>query len=160
MKIWALAVLAFAALLSTGCGGSSRNHDVEVVIDPLVRSAEVDLVGINESQVHEWETYSLTAYFGGDDPLRTKSVRYPMVFMSGASTTQTFSSTDDIWAKWKAEGATRLAVMAQWPGGSDREILPLDADAWESRRIGIVVLKTGLQIEGRKPLKAADASTP
>lgn len=155
MKTWAfLTILILTAFFIGGCGGGSLHaYDVDVSLDPAVTSAEVDLVGVSEAQLSQWDSYSLSSYFGGDDPMRAGSLRYPIVFGPGSSAKQTVARNDPIWSKWKQAGATRLAILAQWPGGSGRQILPLDPAVWEGRRIGVVVQKPGLKIEGRKPDK-------
>lgn len=147
------------AMVLTGCGGSSfRTYDVEVSLDPAfvasrdgALAAEVDLVGVPEAQAAQWRSYSMNDYFGGDDPMRAAAPRYPIVFKPGAGQAQTLSRTDPVWNRWKQAGATSLVVMSQWPGGSAREVLPLDPAAWESRRIGVVLKKSGLAVEGRTP---------
>lgn len=159
LGIWAVAAAATMAL--TGCGGSSfRTYDVDVALDPALVAArggsvaaEVDLVGIPEAQAAQWRAYSLGSYFGGDDPMRAGAARQALVFKPGGPQKQTLSRTDPIWNQWKQQGATSLVVMAQWPGGSAREILPLDPAAWQDRRIGVVVQKSGLAVEGRTPEK-------
>lgn len=160
IAMWAAAPVLAAAL--TGCGGSSfRTYDIDVALDPALVAArggavaaEVDLIGIPEAKAEQWRTYSLGSYFGGDDPMRAGGQRHPIVFTPGGAQSHTLSRTDPIWNQWKQAGATSLVVMAQWPGGSAREILPLDPAAWEDRRIGVVVQKSGLAVQGRKPAPA------
>ncbi|MCC6679065.1 MAG: hypothetical protein IT436_18225 [Phycisphaerales bacterium] len=160
LVMWAAGPAVAMAL--TGCGGSSfRTYDVDVSLDPALVAArggsvaaEVDLIGVPEAQAAQWRAYSLGSYFGGDDPMRAGAARHPIVFKPGAAQKQTLSRTDPVWNQWKQQGATSLVVMSQWPGGSAREVLPLDAAAWQDRRIGIVVQKSGLAVEGRAPDKS------
>lgn len=159
MAMWAAGPAVAMAL--TGCGGSSfRTYDVDVSLDPALVAArggsvaaEVDLVGVSDAQAGQWRSYSMSSYFGGDDPMRAGAARHPIVFKPGAAQMQTLSRNDPVWKQWKQAGATNLVVMSQWPGGSAREVLPLDPAAWEGRRIGVVVQKSGLAVEGRKPVE-------
>lgn len=162
VAMWAAAPALAVAL--TGCGGSSfRTYDVEVALDPALVAArggsvaaEVDLIGVPAGQADQWRAYSLSSYFGGDDPMRARALRFPIVFRPGGPQQQTLPRTDPVWNQWKEQGATSLVVMSQWPGGSAREILPLDPAAWEERRMRVVIQKSGLAVEGRKP----DATRP
>lgn len=150
--------LAGLSSLVAGCGSAARAYDVNVSLDPALvaarggaMSAEVDLVGVPAGDVPRWESYNLGSYFGGDDPLRGGAVRHAMAFTPGGPVMQTLPRTDPIWSQWKQAGATDIVVLAQWPGGASRRVVPLDPAAWEGSRIGVVVKQAGLEIQGRKP---------
>lgn len=162
LAVWASwALLGVIGLVAGGCeGGGLKSYDVDVSLDQSLTAArtgaaEVDLIGVTAAEASAWRSYSLSSYFGGDDPMRAKASRAPIVFKPGSATKQTLARTDPIWNQWKQVGATDMVIMAQWPGGAAREVVPLDPAAWDDRRIGVVVQKSGLLIQGRKPEKTA-----
>jgi len=173
VKVVLLATLvAFAGFIG-GCSNKPRmgRYTIEVSLDPslatsaAVPSIEVDIIGVSPARAAVWDAQSLNNYFAAANMERQTADRHTMTFGAGSTAPQTLSSTDDMWDKWMAGGATQVYVMASLPGISTdaageadprRLILPLDTRHWErGQTIKVEVRRNSLEaLTGPKPIEA------
>lgn len=116
------------------------------------RTVDVDVVGVNRSDLQMWRDYTVSEYFkAGNDfraAARASGRLKTIVFRSGGPSSETIESKDPIWKKWSEAGVTHLVVIANLPGdikdtpgeGPARKILPWD-DGWPSNAINLTVSK-------------------
>src|SRR5262249_36052556 len=112
-------------------------------------SIEVDLIGVNDTELARWTSYSMNQYWTPNDPLRRNSESYRMLFEQRDPSPKKLSDKDPIWQKWQQKGAWNLVCVAFVPGIKDdregdkdprRLILPLDKCRWDKHSsINIVV---------------------
>lgn len=79
-------------------------------------SVIVDVVGINQSEMAKWQTYSVKDYFKPGDPFRQDAVKFSTEFVPGKQSVVVLKKTDPIWDKWTKGGAQYLVVIADLPG--------------------------------------------
>lgn len=167
MRLAGLAVAAMMiGLFGGGCAGGMGKYNVRVEPSPTLRdrnnelpTMEVDLVGVNETQVAAWEAYPVSTYFSGSDPRRQEAIKATMVFTNEKPGAQTLLSNDPIWQRWASSGATKLVVLANIPGvraqpgapDPRRVILPLDRGTYTQDTIDLHLLRSG--VENRTPMK-------
>ena len=126
---------------------------------PAPDSVEVNLVGVTARDFARWSSYPVSQYWGPSDPLRREARSsgraYVMVLSADDPKPKELSRSDPIWAKWRAEGATQLLVLAFLPGarpgsgrgGGDpqRLIFPLDNCRWKDvDTLAVTVAPSGL----------------
>lgn len=163
--------LAAMALLASGCGSSPRATKLQVNMtlneqlaqSGRVPSIEVDVIGLNESQLSTFRSVGLSEYFLST--LRRDTNKKTYYFASGNTEPKTLSRTDDAWSEWiDDQGAMYLAVLADIPGVTQdmpgeadprRLILPLDRSRWSGTRVDIRVDRSGLTLL-TPPKPAAD----
>lgn len=152
----ALATLAAGTLLAGGCGGGSVPNSMNISLSDSMRASgktvDIDVVGVNESDLGQWQSYSVDRYFAGNDPLRTAAAdrKKTLVFSRESNAPQKIEKTDAIWKRWR-DSASALVVMAQIPGalpsgGADarRQVLTLEKGRWKDKTFNIVVTEGGL----------------
>ena len=171
MKVVALGLMAMAL---TCCGPRMGKYDVRVGMDPALvsqvggaPSVTLNLVGVNEAGLAEWNAKNMQDYWMPADPTRrdAQAYAYVMQFGPGQSETKVLKKDDPIWQKWQADSATHLFVLADLPGShesrpgsadSRRLVLPLDTRRWSGEQIDIEVqqstmrLKTEMRPEPKK----------
>ena len=167
--------IAIAALVSmvllTGCGSTPRATNLQVNMtlneqlaqSGRVPSIEVDVIGLNQSQLETFRTVSLSEYFLSS--LRRDTNKKTFYFASGNTEPKTLARTDGVWKEWiDGQGAMYLAVLADIPGVTQdlpgeadprRLILPLDRSRWSGTRVDIRVDGSGLTLL-TPPKPAAD----
>jgi hypothetical protein len=116
---------------------------------------EVDLVGLNETQLQQWRAYSVDAYFSGADPLRAgaKEHTVTLTFSADAPGQQVVARNHPIWNVWRQRGVTTLIVLASSrsirpsAGGAEprRLELPLTTNRWKVDSIDITVKSSGVE---------------
>jgi hypothetical protein len=159
--------LVLCSLVFGGCATvpHPRAYAIRVTLDkPLVGSSvQVDLVGVNATDLPKWQNYSVTQYWQPDNPLRRDAQKYAMQFSINTPNTQVLLDNDPHWAEWLPTGASQLVIIADLPGvitdqagNADprRLILPLDRAAWgrDVNTIDILVQESGLRLmTPRKP---------
>jgi len=144
--LW-LTILALA-----GCGTMGR-FDVIVSIDEqgfrkavnTVPSIEVHLVGVNDMEIKEWSTKSMTQYWEPDDGLRTtmvhKGYAHVMTYGEAQPKRDILYRWKGVWDLWEAKGSRNLFVLVNYPRGAQvkdaegeadarRRILPLEKARW------------------------------
>lgn len=159
--------LLFCSLVFGGCATAPhpQAYAVRVTLDkPLVGSSvQVDLVGVNQTDLPKWQNYSVTQYWQPDNPFRRDAQKYAMQFSINTANTQVLLNNDPHWSGWLSTGASQLVIIADLPGvitdqtgNADprRLILPLDRAAWPKNvnTIDILVQESGLRLmTPRKP---------
>ncbi len=158
MKGSAVWLIAFIALLCVGC-----QYQVSVSLDDGLResgmmpSLEIDLVGVNDSELDRWRHYSVTEYFGVGDVFRQDADRYTMTFANTDPGPKSLHHKHPIWDVWRHKSARWLIVMAHLPG--DHKDLPDQQDVrrlilslsskegwpqWPTTHIDLVVKRSGV----------------
>jgi hypothetical protein len=142
-------VLFLGACLAAGCDAGP--YDVEISLEKsdtglrdrmgAVRSIEVNLVGVNDTEKRRWEEMSMNDYWEPDNAIRAAAKKHVMTFGQGHDDTQVLSTKNPIWREWiKDRGASHLFILAYLPwirkdmtGQADprRVILPLKRERWE-----------------------------
>lgn len=149
------AVLVLAGLV--GCDASPKAYDIEVSIDPELKSftVPVDIVGVNNNaDLPGWSAYEVDKYFSANDAKRAGAVKSEMRFVPGGPDQKTLSASDPIWGEGKWNKPTSIVIFAQIPqyagdrGGADerRKVLPTMSDSWQDSKIRVVVKRSGLQV--------------
>lgn len=134
------------------CGHKPVPHPVNVSYGAGFEekpSIEVHIVALNPREAAILENYSMTKYWTANDPYPRTLQKYVMRFGGNHAGPQSFSPKDSpkewdsLWQAWKAQGATRLFVLAflpskegkeeDKPGDQDRrrQSVPLDECKWD-----------------------------
>ncbi|MHC5053142.1 MAG: hypothetical protein ACYTKD_00315 [Planctomycetota bacterium] len=147
-------VAAASVALVAGCGGMLRADivvelDKDLVADPArIPSIQVNLVGVNTSELPQWKGYAVSEYWSPGDKLRASADKYEMRFSQSRPTSQKLERTDSMFDEWQAKTASHLFVLADLPGVPEpkpgavdprRLVLPLDSKAWKLREGRIVI---------------------
>ena len=154
------------ALVAGGCG-----YDVEVFLNPTdpglrdkvgaVKSIQVDLIGVNETEYKRWEEMSINDYIEPGSKFGSSGEKFVMKFEQGKDSKQVLRHSDPKWDQWKRKKATHLFVIANlpgtWqdkPGDADprRIILPLDAGRWAYSGWGVLTIPIEVRSNGMTPL--------
>ena len=119
-------------------------------------SMEVDVVGVNESELDRWRHYSVTQYFSAEDLFRKDADRYTMTFTDSDAKPKTLEPKDPVWKVWQEKSAQALVILAHLPGehqdqpdqqDARRLIIPLADSGFSMKQastITVVVKKSGL----------------
>lgn len=168
MRPSAAARLLFCIVALSGCGIIRMNVvvelDEEFARDPAaVPTIEVNLVGVNESELPQWKGYAMAAYWSPGDKLRSGADKYELRFSQTTPSEQTLSRKDPIFGVWQEKTASHLFVLADLPGVSDpapgeadprRMILPLNRKAWKLKKKTVTVtIKPGQMLCSPAPSK-------
>jgi hypothetical protein len=162
------AVSASGLLLGAGCSsckvggkpGDPLNYAITVTPGPSLtdKSAQVDIVGLNPSEMPKWQGYSLKKYFAPGDPLRKDAVKVTAEFTPDQQKVFKLAQNDPIWERWKKAGVQQLVVLADLPGtfeegksGSQdprRQIIPLCECYWPKKtaELNLEVLASGVKL--------------
>jgi hypothetical protein len=121
-----LALLVLAAGAFVGCSsckpggppGPPLTYNVTIAPGDSLKdsSVVVDVVGINQSELPKWQTYSVKDYFKPGDPVRHDAAKFTAEFVPGKQAPVVLKKTDPLWEKWKRSGAQYLVVIADLPG--------------------------------------------
>ncbi len=157
-----LARLPVCIVLLSGCGIMRMNVivelDKELAKDPAsVPTIEIDLVGVNESELPQWKGYSMSAYWSPGDKLRlgAGADKHEFRFSQTTASAQTLDRKDPIYDKWQEKTASRLFVLADLPGVSEpapgeadprRMILPLSRKAWKLKKSTVTITVKAAQL--------------
>lgn len=106
-------------------------------------SVVVDVVGINQSEIQKWQTYSLRKYWKPADPLRQDATKFTVSFLPGDQSPSLLTKTNQIWGKWLKSGVQYLVVVADLPGVYDegkigsqdprRQMIPICKCYWPDK---------------------------
>lgn len=153
----ALLAAAAAALMSAGCASMARLEvvvqlDVEQIKETgTVPTVEVNLVGINDSELPQWQGYSVDQYWAADDRLRRGADKFVLRFGETTNIRQVLRRDGAVWDTWAEKTALHLFVIADIPGvtgkpGNDGRllVLPLAPEAWSGNRVTITVKAGGM----------------
>ena len=148
---------AAAALLAAGCSSMARldvvvQLDVEQIKESgTVPTVEVNIIGINDAELPQWQGYSIDQYWTAEDKLRRGADKVIMKFGETSKIVQMLKKDGAVWDSWAEKTACHLYVVADIPGvsgkaGSDGRllILPLDPKAWNRDRITITIKAGGI----------------
>lgn len=161
-----VAVLACVAV-SVGCSGPRMGkYDVRVAMDPVLvnqpggaPSVTVNLVGVNDAGLEQWNAKNMQEYWMPADAMRRDAQGYAhvMQFGPGDAGAKVLKNDDPIWDRWKNDSAMHLFVLADLPGshesrpgGADarRLVLPLDTRRWnEGTPIEIEVQRSTMRLK-------------
>jgi hypothetical protein len=165
MRFVSRMILGLLAAAVTGLAGgcsSPGQYRLDVTMDSSLndaagrmRSVEVDLVGVNSSQLAQYTSYSMTKFWTEGDALRENAVKKVLAFGPDLPTWQRFEIDDPIWGKWKQDHDQYLFVMVFLPGiftdaegerDARRAILPLAKNRWDGKSISIQVQSSGIKV--------------
>jgi len=121
----------------------TRRFNISVAVDPALAasSLQIDLIGVNASDLPKWRSLSVTEYWQPGDPKRRDAEKAVLDFRQGKKLVQVFPASDPLWQRWFSTGAENLVVLVNLTGlVTDREgdadprrlILPLEKRAWSS----------------------------
>lgn len=112
-------------------------------------SVVVDVVGINQSELPKWQSYSIRDYFKPGDPVRQDAAKFTAEFVPGKQTPAVLKKNDPLWERWTKSGAQYLVVIADLPGvykegksGSQdprRQLIPLCKCYWPDKTADLEV---------------------
>jgi hypothetical protein len=171
MKMIKRVLVGVAAACLAGLAGGCEGFNVHVLLDKndpglkdakgTLKSIEVNIVAVNDTELPRWEQMSMSSYWEPDNPIRKSAVKYVMTFGEKAPEEQLLKKTDPIWQTWKERKATQLLILAFLPGIADqpgkadprRVILTLDSSKWENRYWGNDTIKIQLGSGGLTPLR-------
>ncbi len=160
-------VVATAALVA-GCSSCSPGKSpgdplsYNIAVSPggslSDKSARVDIVGLNPSDLPKWQSYSLKKYFNPGDLLRQDAVKVTAEFLPGQQKVFQLSKTDPIWDRWLKAGVQNLVVLADLPGAFEegkigsqdprRQLVPLCKCYWPDKTtaLNVEVLASGVKL--------------
>jgi len=164
-----------AAFLAGGCScqHTPDRHPVTVSLGAgftRPQAIEVHIFAANAQLSPEWESVSMSKYWGASDRERAQKFReksmYVMHFGIDRPTSQTFSPQTtpeewkQLWATWEQQKAVKLFIFAYLPsdpsqpfedkpGSLDarRLVIPLDKCKWENPQQPLDVTITPARIE-------------
>lgn len=110
-------------------------------------SIQVDLVGVNNSELAAWNAKPIDDYFSPGDVFRSASSKRTLDFADGKDDVKSLAANDPIWQAWKSKGVSHVVVMADLPGytipmgGIDlrRQIIPLTGSSWDKSPPSITI---------------------
>lgn len=134
-------VLLMGIALLPACNTTILQPQVDAAIAPAYQGAsiQVDLVGVNNSELAAWNAKPVDDYFTPGDIFRGAAAKRTLDFADGKEGGKSLAANDPIWQTWKAKGVSNIVVMADLPGytipmgGVDlrRQIIPLSSDSWD-----------------------------
>ena len=159
-RVLSLVLPLLAASLLCGCSiFSAARPPYNITVQPgdslKGSSVQVDLVGINYSELERWRTKSVGEYFKPGDPLRADAAKFSITNLEQGVV---LWRTNSIWNNWLKAAAPDqyIVVLADLPGrfpegqaGSQdprRQILPLTKKAWSGGDIDIQVRGDGVKV--------------
>lgn len=163
-RLGLLTLLLCALPFLVGCGTPKpRAYGVRVTLDPALRdqSVRVDLVGVQNANLGQWEGKKMSEYWADGDPLRRDTRGNGELkefnFISNTAAEVTLPPKDPIWPLWLSHGANHLFVLADLPGAFPdepgdrdprRKILPLNPKHWakRSKELEIQVRPSGVVV--------------
>lgn len=173
------ATIVALLLFAGGCCHGFDRHPVTVSLGPGFQELphppliEVHIFAANAQESHEWETVSMTEYWGRNRLERSRHEGDRVTFIFGADKprSQVFSAQqmpqwNDLWSKWEKQNAVNLFIMASLPsdpnqpfpdknGSEDarRLVIPIDKCKWENKEQSFEVVLTPGKVELRTPMK-------
>ncbi len=144
------------ALFLSGCGVTILQPGFTTQVAPSYQGAsiQVDLVGVNNSELPAWNAKPIDDYFAAGDMFRASAPKVTLNFGAGESDVKALSASNPIWKQWNSKNATHVMVIADLPGytvpmgGVDlrRQIIPLSSDKWAKSppEISIQITPTGI----------------
>jgi hypothetical protein len=127
--------------------------DKEFARDPAsVPTIEVDLVGVNESELPQWKGYAMSAYWSPGDKLRAGADKHEFRFSQTTASVQTLSRKDPVFDSWQEKSASWLFVLADLPGAHE----PAPGKAWKLKKSTVTItVKAGQLVCTPAPRKMA-----
>jgi hypothetical protein len=143
---WRAVLTSLACVVLAGCvtrPPATRPFNISVTVDAVLAasSLQIDLIGVNASDLPKWRSLSVSEYWQPGDPKRRDAEKAVLDFRQGKKLVQVFPAIDPLWNRWFATGAEHLVVLVNLTGlVTDREgdadprrlILPLEKRAWNS----------------------------
>jgi len=131
-----LSLTLVAAALLAGCSKTViLQPNLNASIAPAYQGAsiQVDLIGINSSELTTWRSKPIDDYFAPGDVFRRSATKATLHFGGDKPGSQSLPASDPVWQQWKAKATTHVVVLADLPGynlpmgGVDlrRQIIPL-----------------------------------
>ena len=144
LRTGTLAVLVAASALLAGCNASNFlfppwTLHVQGEGGICRQNVQVDVVGVNRSEIEDWERPSMEQYWAKDFQLRKDSIdggfNCARSFGLSGECELTISEKDDVWKKWKDNGAEYILVMFDTCADERawRKRLPLPPRCWEGQ---------------------------
>jgi len=171
MRIMTRVLVGVAAVCLAGLAGGCEGFNVHVMLDKndpgmkdakgTLKSIEVNIVAVNETELPRWETIPMSEYWDPENPLRKSAVKCVMTFGEKLPEEQLLKKDDPIWKTWKDRKATWLIILANLPGIKDqpgwadprRIHMTLDSSKWENRYWGSDTIKIQIGSGGLTPLR-------
>ena len=134
----ALAALVAASTLLAGCNGLIRRWCIHIQGQGAIRqqNVQVDVVGVNRSEIDVWEGPSITEYWAENSQLR-KDARDGGYLHEGKFELPdryelTICEKDGVWKKWRARKVEYILVMFDTCTTAEgwRKRLPLPPRCW------------------------------
>lgn len=156
-----LALLAGCATCKPGkSAGEALTYDINLAVGDSLKDAsfQLDVVGVNPSELPKWQSYSLKNYFGPRDPVREDALKKTFVVPPGSAKVLQVPASDALWAQWKKAGVQYLVVLADPPfaypegkiGSQDprRQLVPLCECYWpkKTKALDLKVQAGGISI--------------
>jgi hypothetical protein len=149
-----LPVLMFVSACSAPRTFEKYNYDIRVDSVFKGSSIEVDLVGVNASELPRFESMSVTEYWQPGNSIRNSTIPPKMRFRFPSNKKIALSKNDPIWEKWRGRDVKYIIFIADLPGimsdrhgsvDSRRLILPVDWRQWENKieEDGEIVIELG-----------------
>ncbi len=143
-------ILCLTAL--TGCGTMKRLEVAVKIPDELknkpgrIPSIEVNLVGVNSSDLGKWQG-SMSDYWSPGNKLRADNKKNMLVlrFSQDKPGPYKLGRKDPMYKRWQEMNATHLLVLADIPGVKEgpedprRKVLPLHPKAWTTDTVTITI---------------------
>lgn len=165
-------LLAVTALSGVGCSSKPRLVECDIVVSPggnLVQELagkplQVDLIGVNDTDIAKYAGVSVDDYFAGTSAVRSDAgdLRTTFNFNGNATGAQVLSVSGKTYALWRERGVKKIAILASGRGlkpaaGADMRKLmfPLTNKEWErGQKIQIIVKESGIECAtAQKPQK-------
>lgn len=157
-------LLVFGAWIAVnGCGDKVQTYHLLLECDDVIakKSVRVDLIPIAQSQLPEWEAYSVSTYWQPQDRKRAGADKITKRFGFGQTNSYVLKTSDPEmkakWKDWMNRRVTHLVVLAELDsvtqdaaGAADprREIIPLNKKSLpDTSAIRILVKDGGLEYQ-------------
>lgn len=151
-----LLLACIPVVILAGCGVTILQPGFMTEVAPSYQGAsiQVDLIGVNNSELAAWNAKPIDDYFAAGDMFRASAPKVTLNFGAGEDGMKSLPASHPIWKQWKSKNATNIMVIADLPGytvpmgGIDlrRQTVPLSSNQWAKSppEISIQITPTGI----------------
>jgi len=163
------ALICAAAGILFGC--ATPCYDVEVYLSPKIKdkyqvypSLELDLIGVNQTDLDRFDSLSVNDYFVPGNPFRDGMDHVTVYFSDDNSGPKVVKRDNPVWGKFGHRNADRLVLIVNLPGADQykgkknpcRVDIPLERSWWRYLFFSyetkyIEVLPGGISLLSGKP---------